>query len=251
MKQQQVEEFYTAQVEKRLKMFVKGNERVDRAWETLIDNISQSPKNVLEVGCSIGVICWRMGLTWPNAQITGLDLTKVYVEIGNKLFRSSNLKLVHGTLPYPFSTRFDLIVLMDVYEHISLEDRDTFNKTLKENLTEDGVVFLSFPTVRYQQYLREHAPDELQPVDEDVPITAIAELTSLLQKDVQLYKENSVYHTGDYAHVVIASHGVCKRLPQNKSVRNPLNLVTDWRRPVWTKKRYRKSLVDARLSADK
>lgn len=249
MDQKIVEDFYSSQAKMRLKFFIDGNARIEKAWETLISNVYGNPQNILEIGCSIGTICWRMALNWPNAQVIGLDLTKDYIEIGNRLFATPNLRLLHGTMPYSFSSKFQLIVLMDVYEHIANEDRLRFNLAIKDSLASDGLVFLSYPTPRIHDYLREHSPDEMQPVDERITMDVVIELAEMLNKDILLYKEISVYYTGDYAHVVLGSHGECERLqrPTASSKRKKFYFFRLRKEPVWLNKKYRKNLVQSRL----
>jgi hypothetical protein len=80
-----------------------------------------------------------------------------------------------------------------------------------------------------------------------------------LGKDVLLYKELSVYYTGDYAHVVLGYHGACQILRHptksrpglvQRAVRKITRPIIESRKPIWNSKQYRKVLVESRLSSN-
>src|SRR5439155_10736100 len=102
-----------------------------------------------------------------------------------------------------FTDKFDLIVLMDVYEHIAVVDRLGLHQALKDLCNDHGRIVLSFPTPGYLAWLRQHQPDQIQPVDENISIETIAALASDTNTEVLLYQEVNVWHEGDYAHAVL------------------------------------------------
>jgi SAM-dependent methyltransferase len=201
---EKVKNFYSEQVSLRLKMFVNGNERVERAWNTLHSFAPLSPRNILEVGCGIGYISYRMSCTWPHATVTGLDITPDYIEIANKLFGSSNVNFIQGLLQNSlFGSKFDLIVLMDVYEHIEATQRPEINRRLAELLDDGGKILLTVPTPRHLDWLIENMPNEIQPVDERISLSVVEKLVEDTKTQLELYKEVDVWRVGDYAHIVL------------------------------------------------
>ena len=200
----EIQQYYDEHTLDKLDNFVDNNERVERAWLTLTEHLQHPPQKILEVGCGVGYICGRMNSFWKEAKVVGIDISPKSIEIAKKLFGSEKVSFIDGTLiPGKFSELFDLIILMDVYEHIAENERDILHIALKELLTENGIIFLSFPTPRHLARLKIHIPSAIQPVDEDITIETISRLGSAIGKEVLLYKEVSVWHQGDYAHAIL------------------------------------------------
>lgn len=201
---QEVQSFYDTQVKRKLRDFVEGNDRVERAWQTIDRWAPTNPQRILEVGCGIGHICWRMSRRWPNAHIVGWDISPQSISIATKLFGSSRLSFFQGAILHnQLENKFDLIVLMDVYEHIPSWERPKVHEILKERRSDEGRIVLSFPTPRHLTWLREHSPNEIQPVDEDISPSTIVSLANDAECEILLYQEVGVWHEGDYAHAVL------------------------------------------------
>ncbi|MBD1805025.1 class I SAM-dependent methyltransferase [Microcoleus sp. FACHB-SPT15] len=202
----EVKTYYDKHVTGKLRGFVEGNQRVERAWLTIEQWAPKTPQRILEVGCGIGDICWRMAYRWSAAEVVGLDVSSRSLEIARKLFGSSRLSFVEGPLVKGLLVgKFDLIVLMDVYEHIALEDRPALHEALRELRSDEGAIILAFPTPRHLAWLRQNMPEEIQPVDEDVNIAAIQALAEDISTEVLSYQEVDVWHEGDYAHSVLGN----------------------------------------------
>ncbi len=196
--------FYDANVWGKLQGFVEGNPRVERAWLTSDQWAPRSPRRILEIGCAIGDICWRMSRRWPEATVVGLDVSQKSVEIARRLFESPRVSFVEGHLTKDsVAGQFDLILLMDVYEHIAVEDRTVLHEALRDLQGPGCRVILSFPTPRHLAWLRNDHPDQIQPVDEDIRVETISALAKDIESEVLLYQEVGVWHEGDYAHAVL------------------------------------------------
>lgn len=200
-----VEAYYDEHITGKLEGFYNGNPRADIGWKTLRSNLLSDPGTILEIGCGIGDFCHKMHMHWPNARITGLDISPKSIEVANTLFSNDHLQFVTGIIDEKVfaGQKFDLIILMDVYEHISNEIRPSFDKILADILSPQGTIFMSFPTPRYLDYLKKNIPDEIQPVDEDINIHTISSLANTTATDVILYKEMEIWCRGDYAHAFL------------------------------------------------
>lgn len=200
-----IKSYYDNHIDGKLKGFVNGNERVERAWQNMIDSI-QEPKKILEVGCGIGDISFRMSEYWKSATVVGLDISERSIEIANKLFAKDKISFIAGMLDdKKIKGKFDLILLMDVYEHIGQNERKSFNNDLNNLLEENGRVFLACPTPRHQQYLKEFNPSGLQPIDEDITLEVMLNLARDMNRLVLMYKQISVWRAGDYCHTIIGN----------------------------------------------
>src|SRR5512143_1676524 len=105
-----VSTYYDANVSGKLEGFIEGNPRVERAWETIDKWAPTNPGRILEIGCGIGDISWRMARKWTRAQVIGLDISPKSIDMARKLFGSSRLSFVEGRLgAETFTDKFDLI----------------------------------------------------------------------------------------------------------------------------------------------
>ena len=196
--------YYDEHTKFKVNDYVKVNPRVEEAWKTLVKNAPINPKGILEVGCGVGSICARMNKKWPQAKITGIDISVESIAIAQKLFANKNVNFLKSLLTEDtFKEQFDLIVFMDVYEHIAISDRPLVHNALKNILKNKGKIFLSVPTPQNLRWSLINKPETMQPVDEHISFDVVNKLASATDTEVQLYQIKSIWNTGDYSHVVL------------------------------------------------
>lgn len=143
---------------------------------------------------------------WPSAEVVGLDVSPELLRVAETLFGSPQLRFVEGPLvPGLVPGPFDLLVLLDVYEHIAPDDRLGLglHSALAELMGDEARVVLSAPTPRHLQWLRENHPDEIQPIDEDITVEVLLDLASDTGTELCSYEEVGVWHDGDYLHAAL------------------------------------------------
>jgi cyclopropane fatty-acyl-phospholipid synthase-like methyltransferase len=200
----QVRAYYDEQIVNKVADFVDGNPRVDAAWRTIVAWAPPAPRHILDIGCGFGQISWQMAARGPHADVTGLDISPRSITLASAVFQSANLSYATRALDaIEHAEGYDLITLIDVYEHIAEADRPAFNASLARLMPADGVVVMTCPTPRYQQYLRSEHPDRLQPVDEDVDLAVLTDLARVTQSRLSFFQEHSIWMSGDYAHAVL------------------------------------------------
>lgn len=199
--------YYDSKVRNKLRDFVEGNARVDVAWATLEAYAPTQPQRILEIGCGVGYVSWRMSLRWPHASTIGVDFSPASVTLAQRLFSGPRCSFYLGDVTETLSdigeADFDLVVLMDVYEHVAPVDRGRLHAFLRNRLALNGRIFLSFPTPRHLAWLRTNHPDQIQPVDEDIDVGVIKALAVDTESTITLYTEVNVWRTADYAHAVL------------------------------------------------
>jgi len=252
----EVKSYYATQVRRKLKDFIDGNDRVERAWQTIDQWSPINPLRILEMGCGIGHICWRMARRWPTAHVVGWDISPESISLATRLFGSSHLSFVQGeTFEGRLTNKFDLIVLMDVYEHIPSWERLRVHNILKEHLSDKGRIILSFPTPRHLTWLRENHPEEIQPVDENISASTILALADDVDCELLLYQEVGVWHEGDYAHAVLGKrtswNSVVQHASQEQGIKTRLaNLLLKKAPPLLPPRASRVDLVRQRLGEE-
>ena len=138
--------------------------------------------------------------------------------------------------------------MLDVYEHIPEADRWTLHSRLEQSLAEDGRIVVSFPTPEHLDWLREHHPEEIQPVDEDITPDVILALAKESRTSLALYQRVNVWHRGDYAHAVLTRqpwirHAAPRALPAPGRLQRYLW----WRQSPDRSRAERRDLVRRRL----
>ncbi|MBN9351781.1 MAG: methyltransferase domain-containing protein [Chitinophagaceae bacterium] len=224
-----IKEYYDKNVIGKLKGFVYGNPRVERAWQEVNNWIMSPPKQILEIGCGIGDISYRISQKFPEATVVGFDVSERSINIANQIFQSPNLRFVLAddiSLIKGSEAKYDIIYMIDVFEHIPVEVRSNLYAYVKNNLKEDGFVFFSCPTVAHQEFLRKNNPGGLQPIDEDITIETVLEFSNQTQVPLVFYKEVSVWNKGDYLHAVLAKRKYApfsdKVIPRQKTIKRLL-----------------------------
>ena len=205
-----VREFYDAHVADKIADFVDGNPRVAAAWETIRHWSPSPPRTALDIGCGFGQVSWWMARRWPQAEVRGLDLSPRAVELASRVFRRDNLSFATDDLSQLPDRRFDLVTLIDVYEHIAVHERPGFNHELSRILADGGTVILTFPTAAHQRVTRERHPAQLQPIDEDVDVDVMQALAAATRSRIVMYAECSIWTPSDYAHAVLTRRGAAQ-----------------------------------------
>lgn len=118
-----------------------------------------TPKQILEIGSSVGLNCFALQQAFPEAEISGIEPEQQAVNVAIAMrqatsSRQPNFSLGYGEqLPLPDSS-VDLIVCHTVIEHVN--DVDAVIKEMARVLSPTGVIHLDAPNYRfpYEPHLR-------------------------------------------------------------------------------------------------
>ncbi len=218
----QVASYYDELNTRLFKQYVNGNKRVTIAFDLIMALTKQkSFRNVLDIGCGIGVSSGFIAELLPECKVTGIDISTASIGIACKIFRSPNLKFLVSDMTHSLDRGlYDLIVMVDVYEHIARKQWPNFNKIISDCLSDDGVVVLTTPSPYHQEYLREHEPNGLQIIDETVLLDDVCRLASDTYSTITHYCYSDVWKTNQYLHVVLERKP--EYAPVRKERRTPL-----------------------------
>lgn len=199
----EVETYYNARVAGKLADFTACNPRIEAAVATVAEWAPASPRRVLEIGCGVGATSWRMARAWPAAQVVGADISRTSIEAARTCFKLPNLAYQAGVVSADtIAGPLDLVVLMDVYEHIAPADRASLHAAIRVALADEGRVIMTVPTPKLQSYGRANAPEAMQPVDEDIGPAEIAAFARDTGTELAYFRQVGVWRYGDYAHLV-------------------------------------------------
>lgn len=201
-----VEEFYDDFQERLLQDYLLGNERVEAALKSVFQHFPDGMSRILDIGCGLGWSSAEMAGAFPEARVIGIDLSAELVRTANRLFGRPNLQFQKADIftdELVYDQPFDAITLIDVYEHIPSERRADFHAKLDRLLAAEGRLLITCPTVLHQEWLRQHQPDGLQPIDEDVTAADMLVLADAVGATLTHFDYRSIWHRNDYFHALI------------------------------------------------
>lgn len=244
---EEVASFYDEFSNRQQRDFVYGNARVTAAIERVMQYVDDSTRAILDVGCGCGQLAWEYGRDRPQIEVTGLDISPRNIEVARTLFDLPNLHYGVSDLSDAPAGKFDVIALIDVYEHIPKDTWPTFNQTLASCLAPGGTLVLTTPTPMKQRYLMEHAPEELQVIDEIVEREDLFRLADDLGAEPIVWEYVAIWEKYDYTHFVASRElGAIEKKPPTQQSRSFLTRVTE-RLEKSRSVRQRKQLVREKL----
>jgi SAM-dependent methyltransferase len=200
-------QFYDHFGRKLVNDFVGGNPRMLLALEFMKTQVRASgARRVLDIGCGIGWSSHELSLVPSIEYVHAIDLSSALIKNAKRLFPSR--KIVYETIDVLAISvaalgTFDAITMLDVYEHIPCAARPAFHEALRQLLSPNGLVLLTCPTISHQEHLRTNNPAGLQPVDEDVGLSQLAQLGDDTATQLDYYRVLSVWNNRDYLHAVL------------------------------------------------
>jgi len=111
---------------------------LDREIET-IQRWRPTARRILEVGCGEGAVCERLARRYPEARITGIDITPRT----GRLFKGDTARVTFRTEALEeFTPRheaaFDLVLLCDVLHHVSWDRHEGLLRLVKRTIRPGG-----------------------------------------------------------------------------------------------------------------
>jgi 2-polyprenyl-3-methyl-5-hydroxy-6-metoxy-1,4-benzoquinol methylase len=209
----EISTYYDDRNQKLLRGFVQGNRRVTYAVQLVKSALDGGGQSVLDIGCGIGATSFAYSQNNDRVRVHGVDISQKSIEIANALFRSKTVTFSVSDMSVPPHGRpFDIVALIDVYEHVPRDGRSRFNQVLSNCLAEDGTLVLTTPSPLHQEYLRRHQPGGLQIVDETVYLEDLLQLGRDVDTTLTYYKLVPVWRSHQYIHAVF------QRRPQYEPV---------------------------------
>ncbi|HSW88401.1 MAG TPA: class I SAM-dependent methyltransferase [Candidatus Saccharimonadales bacterium] len=113
-----------------------------------ITKLEKTPREILDIGCGTGHLANEIKKIYPNANITGIDISKKAIAIGKKAYKQITLLQGDAEKNLPFASAcFDLVISGEHIEH--LQDPDTYLSEINRILKKDGILLLTTPNLGY------------------------------------------------------------------------------------------------------
>lgn len=222
---QQIAGFYDEFSDRLLTCYVKGNPRVTAAVQYAADQIPFSATKLLEVGCGIGETTSRLRQSRPDVTATGIDISPQNVRTAQQLFGDQEgLRFFVSDMTSPVEGGpFDVVTLLDVYEHIPASVRESFHQSLRKSMAPTARLIVTCPSFLHQNFLKETNPAGLQIVDETIGPMELIRLAEDLGGHLTDFSYTSIFRTNDYFHATIDLKLQIAPLPKPTGMRRLLN----------------------------
>ena len=205
-----VRAFYDRFSDERSKRYAeRANPRIEKAIARILPLVREH-STIFEIGCGAGLVAEELMRKACRGSFWGCDisekaiaLAKSRVTSDNAHFRRLDAVAQFADLRSWLPKAVDLVVMVDVIEHLPLDSHAGFFRNLTDVLHSGSAVVLTFPSPHYQQHLRDHNPAELQVVDEIIELPHLqmrAEENGLFVKEYALV---DVWLPNQYAHCIL------------------------------------------------
>ena len=221
----EVREFYDAFTKTRMVNYrLNPNPRLEAAKQTITAHLAPASR-VLEIGCGIGVITEHVASKLHAARVYACDLSATNIWYAKQTVHCPNIEwaqldvLEHGAkLAGWVGQKVDVVLMVDVLEHIEKVHHAALFDRLAGVLTKNGKIILTLPSPQYQQYLRDYEPEELQVIDETIDLSELYKLAAQVGFAVKYFELLDVGGTrNQYVHCVLDGSAEVERLPAHKT----------------------------------
>jgi 2-polyprenyl-3-methyl-5-hydroxy-6-metoxy-1,4-benzoquinol methylase len=204
MKKEDIAEFYDEYVQRQLK--IGANERLISLYKRLkILGLNKYSK-VLELGCGVGIFTKLLSKKISAGSIEAVDLSGKSIAIAQDILKNKNN--IHfgvgDVVKYqPKNSDFHFITLMDVIEHIPLEQHNELFGNLADISTDKTRIIINIPNPQYIEYARINHPESLQIIDQEVHLFPLMHHLEKHHLELIYFEKYSVWEEEDYHFMVI------------------------------------------------
>jgi|GEM_PF-1626231 len=201
--------FYDGWIINQLRDWLFMNPRQRSAVYAALSLNKEKISYAIEFGSGIGV-CGELFSKETNCRITSVDLSTELTIAGERLFGNSHHTYFQGNLKdmtKELGRGADMILLVDVLEHIHRTDWKVLFDNFGSVLSKQGQIFISTPTPWHQNFLKENHPNGLQPVDLSIEKEEVKAIGERIGLQLIRHEVVDIYREGDYQYFWLASSG--------------------------------------------
>ncbi|MDR2205528.1 MAG: class I SAM-dependent methyltransferase [Flavobacteriaceae bacterium] len=183
---------------------IGANERLISLYKRLLKLGLKTDCRVLELGCGVGIFTKLLSRKISKGIIEAVDLSEKSVNIGKKYLNKKNVVFKKDDVVHykPQYSDFDFITLLDVIEHIPMEEHGNLFKNLGKIATEKTQILINIPNPQLIEYYRQHSPEELQVIDQAIYLFPLMQHIENENFEIVYFEKYSIWKIEDY-HVMV------------------------------------------------
>lgn len=204
MEQKKIADFYDNYVQKQVK--IGANERLISLFKRLIKLGLNKNSKILELGCGVGIFPKLLASKISVGEIEAVDLSEKSIKSAKTiLYNKKNIHFATGdVVKYkPENSDFHFITLMDVIEHIPLNEHGELFKNLAKIATEKTQIIINIPNPKYISHLQKNEPESLQIIDQAVELIPLVKNLENADLEILYFEKYSIWVKEDYHFMVI------------------------------------------------
>lgn len=199
-----------------LRDYVYGNIRIESAIAFACSMIGPETERILDIGCGIGASAAGYTNHSKSVRVLGVDISAENIRTATKLFANDRATFLESDVStVPPGGPFDLVAMIDVYEHIPTDARSQFHASISSAMSEDGLLVLTTPSPSHQKWLSEHQPEGLQIVDEIIDEQEVLKFADDIGGKLSQHRSVDMWTHGQYCYTVIARGTESARRAEN------------------------------------
>lgn len=203
MAKENISQFYDDFSERQTQIGV--NERLISLFKRMKKLGLSSRSKVLELGCGVGAFTYLLSKKINSGLVEAIDLSEKSISIAQKNTSKNNvLFFAEDVVSYtPQHSDFDFITLLDVIEHIPLEEHNNLFQNISKIATEQTLIVINIPNPNYINYLHQHHPEGLQVIDQAIELPLLAENLDKNYLEIVFFEKYSIWEKEDYHFILV------------------------------------------------
>ena len=220
-------EFYDEFLERRMVSYLlNGNKRIDMALEFAVSE-GVDTRHFLDFGCGIGYFAEQLFAKSPSSKGLAVDAGPANVAFARRLLEEhkidvyefdslSEKEILEFFKPLLGSAALTSIFAIDVIEHLPTNERLGFFSGLRKLIHREGSFIITYPSPDYQRYLKRNKPEELQYIDEEIPLDVLLSELSGSGWKLKTFRSADVWLKNQYYHLHLVPEMRLDRAPGSK-----------------------------------
>ncbi len=181
------------------------NERLISLYRRMKNLGLKSDSKILELGCGVGAFTRILVKTVKTGKIEAVDLSPKSIEAAKKHVKSAQADFrVADVVKYkPQASGFQFITLMDVIEHIPLDNHPELFQSIASYCDDSTRILINIPNPYYLDHLIKNDCDDMQIIDQPVWFAGMVKNLDESGLEITFFEKYSIWNLEDYDFFVI------------------------------------------------